>query len=85
MTSDPFSVRAVIVVVSAVVVGSAGTLCYLAIGQFEIPALLAGLVSTSLALLIPSPLTKAKTDEAVPVTTAPGDAVVTVPAQHEEL
>lgn len=85
MTSDLFSVRTVILVVSAVVLGAAATLCVLALRQDEIPALLAGLVSTSLALLIPSPLTKAKTDEAVPVTTAPGDAVVTVPAQHEEL
>lgn len=78
--SDTFSVRAVIVILGAVVLGGTYTLCRLALDGQEIPALLSTLVIGTLALLCPSPLTKARMSEPVEVTTAPGDAVATIDA-----
>jgi hypothetical protein len=66
--SDKFSVRAVILILGAVVLGGTYTICLLAFDGREVPALLSTLVVGTLALLCPSPLTKAKSAEVQPVT-----------------
>ncbi len=66
MGSDAFSVRAVIIILGVVVLLAVGTVCWLALFGHLIPAALLALVSTTVALLVPSPLTKAKAVETEP-------------------
>lgn len=67
MNSDAFSVRAVISIVGAVVLMCFGTVCWMALQNHKVDAVVLTAGLTALALLCPSPLTKAKTTDAQPV------------------
>lgn len=77
MTYDQRSVRTIIYTLCLVVLAGAGTVFWLALHERKVDALVATIVTNVIALLIPSPLTKAKSEDAqdVQVVNEPTDPV----------
>ncbi len=77
---DNRAVHGTIMILGAVVLGTVTTMCLLALRGDEIPALISGLATATIALLVPSPMTKLKKEPApvevvnpapIPVTDTP--------------